>query len=126
MIQLHLKAKMKIFYLTYLLSAIFSFTSISCYAMNSTLSQTQIKLKNLNQEIESLHNELVKMRKDSLNNEMHAQPYMFDNWHEFTESIKLSEESEKNILKIKKQIKDLTQERDSLYDPQNSPNKLLK
>ena len=70
--------------------------------------------QSLDQEIESREKNLAQMRKEALNLEIKAQSYMFDNWHEFAEDIRLNEEREKEILSTKKKLKELYNQKDAL------------
>lgn len=88
------------------------------HAENSNSShQTQLQnteLQNIDQEIQSLEEKLSIMRKKQISGEIHAQPYMIDNWHEFAEDIQATENSEKAILAIKKKIEELKERKESL------------
>jgi len=87
----------------------FSFLIITslCCATPSENFSTQNTSQNLDQEIEFLEKELEDLRHKALNSEIHAQPYMIDNWHQFAENIRLAEDNEKKIVKIKKRIKNI-------------------
>jgi len=82
-------------------------------------SNQEIKFQDINHEIEFLEKQLKQMRKQALNNEIHAQPYMIDNWHQFAEEIKNSEENEKKIVEIKRKIQELNKKKSLI--PQNNP-----
>ena len=77
-------------------------------------NQNKKELQSLDQEINSLKKHLEEMRKNALNNEIKAQPYMFDNWHQFAEDIRLSEENEKNIQETKKKLQELNDSKEAL------------
>lgn len=64
-------------------------------------------LKAINMEIQTLSKELTDLRREALNAEMKAQPQMIDSWHEFAKNIRISEEDEKRISDIQKQIRAL-------------------
>lgn len=113
---------LKTSHIIYPLLLVFLLSFAFCQAANNSALQTNSEIQNINQEIEFLNSELEKMRRDAHNKEMEAQPFMFDNWHEFANDIELSEENEKGILKIKKKIKELKQKRDLLQTQQLSPN----
>jgi hypothetical protein len=74
----------------------------------------QHELQDIDEEISSLERELESMRKKALNEEMHAQPYMIDNWHEFAEDIQRAEANEKGILATKKKIQALKDLKEAL------------
>lgn len=78
-------------------------------AFTITADTTPSAPQNIDQQIEFLENKLADLRNKYLNQEIHAQPYMIDNWHQFAEDIRQTEEHEKEILEIKKQINDLKQ-----------------
>lgn len=65
------------------------------------------KIEQVDQEIIKLEKELKRLRQDAFNQEMNAQPYMFDNWSEYTENINANEIDEKKIIDIKAKIEDL-------------------
>lgn len=84
---------------------------LSSYAENGP---TQTRVQRIDQEIDSLNKKLSKLRKEAFNQEMKAQPYMFDNWKEFSEDIEHVEESERKILNIKENIQMLEDLKQSL------------
>jgi chromosome segregation ATPase len=83
--------------------------------------EIQNELQNIDQEIDFLNKDLEKARKNALNQEIHAQQFMFDNWHEFSENVGQAETNEKQILEIKKKIKALTERKESLKNSSNQP-----
>ena len=105
---------MKILHLFPLLIALifFSFQSESVPAS----SHTQIELQKVNTEINNLEEQLVKTRKNALNLELQAQPYMFDNWHEFANDIRMEEENEKKVIIVKEKLKELYKQRETLLN----------
>lgn len=56
-------------------------------------------------QIVLLKNQLHKFREDAEKAEIHAQSFMLDNWHQFAEDIRISEDDEKSIQMIKEEIK---------------------
>lgn len=103
--------------LAFMLSAVFSpFVGV---AAEPSVSEQQsidweVELKAINEEIKSLSKELSDFRKRALNEEMKAQPQMFDSWHEFAKNIQLSEEDEKKIFEIKERLRKLNERRKAL------------
>lgn len=95
------------FLLTY---AICSFPALSYTEHFNNRSQDE--LQSINREIESLQEKLASMRQTAVYNEIHAQPYMIDNWHEFAQDIQTTEENEKAILAIKNKIKQLNDDKE--------------
>lgn len=61
----------------------------------------------IDQELQSLEKKIEKLRKEELNKEMHAQPYMFDSWHQYSKEIEAAEEDEKHIEDLKKQVDEI-------------------
>jgi len=59
-----------------------------------------VKLKELNQNLDDL-------RKKMINEEMEAQPLLIDDWKEYVEGINQTEQDEKKIEQIKKDIQHL-------------------
>ncbi len=102
-----------------MISYIFTFVSLPCHAENANPSfQNQNDLQSLDQEIDSLEKELAKLRRNMLNSEIHAQPYMIDKWHEFAEDVSHAEDKEKEILALKKKIQVLNDKKKLLIkDP---------
>lgn len=96
------------------------------YAKNPEL-QNKNELQSINEVINSLEKKLSEKRQQTLNEEVKAQPYMFDNWHEFADDIRVAEENEKEILAIKKRLKNLYEEKNRLSNPPSSEssNKLI-
>lgn len=82
----------------------------------------QTEVESIEKEIELLQSQLHNLRKDAFNNEMQAQPYMFDNWSEYTSEIKANEDDEKAILIIKAKIQQLnTRKQELLKDLHKEP-----
>ena len=65
----------------------------------------------IDEKIESLYLELEEARKKAFNDEMEAQPLMFDNWREYREDIEKHQGDEKRIEEIKQKIQDLQNQR---------------
>lgn len=96
------------FFFAFFLLGYFTTSLVASQANNQKIPK-QISLQNIDKEIDSLNQQLTKLRKETFNQEMQAQPYMFDNWKEFSEDIGKAEEAEKKILIIKEKIKALEQ-----------------
>lgn len=106
-----------LFYL--LLILVFTLLSTSSHAESTP--QIQNELQSIDQEIDFLNKDLKKLRKESLNKEIHAQQFMFDDWHEFSENVAKAETNERKILEIKEKIKVLTEQKESLKNASNQP-----
>lgn len=107
---------------------IFSLFLFGCLTTNqaqaeSTSAPQQIHLQNIDKEINSLNQQLEKLRKEAFNQEMQAQPYMFDNWKEFSEDIGNAEEAERKILKLKERIQSLNELKQFLLKQPPNPSK---
>ena len=64
-------------------------------------------------QINKLEQRLELLRKKALNEEMEAQPLMFDNWHEYSEKMQAMENDQKEIQELKKEIAKLKQKNSS-------------
>ena len=84
-------------------------------------SANQDELNAIENEIHRLKNELQEYRKKALSNEVHAQPLMFDNWHQYAEDIRLSEEDEKHISTIKARIAALNERKQAILKNHPAP-----
>jgi phage shock protein A len=98
----------------FLLISFLIFTTPS-HAEN-TQTQSQTEIENIDQAIDSLNQQLKNLRKEALNREMQAQPYMRYHWQEFTDDIEHAEEPEKKIHDLKDKLKKL-KERKNLLQP---------
>lgn len=111
------------------LSCAFTMVSFQCPAENlnpSIQKHTDINhtdIQSIDQQIESLEKQLAQLRRNMLNSEIHAQTYMIDNWHEFAEEINRSEDNEKVILMVKKQIQELKDQKKLLIKDKNPSSK---
>lgn len=112
---------MKAFHPRLFLIFIFTVLSAISHADAESTPQIQNELQGIDQEIDFLKKDLKKLRKDALNQEIHAQQFMFDDWHEFSENVAKAETNEKQILEIKEKIKALTERKESLKNASNQP-----
>lgn len=104
-----------------ILILIFAFNFFSFHSQAETpTSSTLNELQSIDQEIADLEKELENTRKKIFNKELQAQPYMFDNWHEFAQDIDITEEGEKHISAIKKKIQELEERKESLLKQSSS------
>lgn len=74
--------------------------------------------QDIDAQITTLRSELKELRRNAFNNEMNAQPYMFDNWHQYAGEINSNEENEKKIKAVKAKISELKKRKQAL---QNQP-----
>ena len=100
-------------------SFIFSLLLLTCTAFLQAMPSDQLEYKLLR-----LHLELDEVRKEAFNNEMQAQPLMFDNWMEYREDIEKHQKNEKRINEIKQKIQDLQDQRDVQSSFKNNPVKV--
>ena len=73
-------------------------------ADTSSPSPRQEQIDAIDADLRTLTQSLQKLRAKALNNEIDAQPLLFDDWDKFAEKIEANEEDEKKILKLKKEI----------------------
>lgn len=72
-------------------------------------------------QIERLEKELDHYRKQAVNEELNAQQSMRTDWSKFTQDINQSEETEKHVLDLKKQIQELKQQQSQSQQPSSRP-----
>ena len=87
-------------------SFIFSLLLLICTAFLQAMPSDQLEDKLLRLQLE-----LDEARKEAFNNEMEAQPLMFDNWMEYRQDIEKHQKNEKRINEIKQKIQDLQDQR---------------
>ena len=93
---------------------ILSLLTLSAAAPSEKITRIQQQLVEIEQQLEPLEKQLEEYRKKALNEEMEAQPLMFDNWQEYAAKVQAMEEEEKSILKLRKKIIGLKKQRDAL------------
>lgn len=72
------------------------------------------EMQKIDEQLSSLQSELKDLRRDAFNREMHAQTFMFDNWHEYADEIKANTTDEKKIAEVKAKIKALSDRKEAL------------
>lgn len=91
------------------------FFFLACIASSALLcADAPSSASEIDQQILSLQAQLKELRRDAFNDEMDAQPFMFDNWHEYADEITGNENAEKKITKIKAQIDELNKQKQEL------------
>jgi hypothetical protein len=95
---------------------ILTFISMLSFCSYVPAAVPQEELQGIEEQISTLEHELELLRKKALNAEMHAQPFMFDDWHEFAEDVQASEENEKAIVSLKKKIYTLEEQKQALLN----------
>lgn len=90
-----------------------SLLPLNCAPLRADAPHTE-QVQKIDAQLKTMEERLEKIRTKALNDEMDAQPLMFDNWHQYAEKIKASEQDEKQISELKKQINALKALKESL------------
>lgn len=76
-------------------------------------------MERIEKDLQNLDTELKQYRIKSLNSEQQAQPYMRDDWNQFTKEIQTSEKDEQRVLEIKKRMDELKEQKQKLTGTPN-------
>lgn len=71
-------------------------------------------IEEIDKKLQSLYLELKQARKEAFNQEMEAQPLMFDNWSQYTNDIQKEEHERKRVWEIEGKIQTLEEQREHL------------
>ena len=85
-----------------------------CQAGENTTEDHE--LQSLDFELQQLQQDLDLYRTQALNDEMRAQPYMFDHWDRYADYIGENEEDAKNILNLQRRMQTLSDRRQLLME----------